>query len=495
MKVRSSAASTRRCLMAAQASTPRTTRERGLLVAACVSITLLGTVPATPVSACPDGSYAVDGAPLFPGDPGGSRVIVIDGTSIAIGSPALEAGGPGLRATSCDPARVRLRRTAKGGFRVRASWRACGGVERVRFRALIEADRTMSGVIRGRKFKRPFVAHPCADAASCAKPCTDNDDCAETQWCAKTKGDCEGEGVCTEIPGAICLALFEPVCGCDGFTYGNECLTPFERVNVRHDGRCDDACASSEECPAGSLCILPEGNCTPPDGTYDVMLTSRSSVRSGAVALVETVGDDFDIRIELDTFDSILLHATPQPDGSFGLQGYRIQGFDAYVGTSGTGTVELVGGTRRITATLSDYFTTLDLVLERPLEGMPIPWSGPYDFAFDPSPSGCECSSVATLALAVAPDGTATLTGGVDGHGDALGTFTVGSCIVSPFGQVDCVGHYEPRDEDDGWITSHIVLHGTLAKYGALGAGRYLRGLPPSLFRTGSWSARTGDGQ
>jgi hypothetical protein len=131
--------------------------------------------------------------------------------------------------------------------------------------------------------------------------------------------------------------------------------------------------------------------------------------------------------------------------------------------------------------------------MERPLAGMPIPWSGVYTFAFDQSPSGCECSSAATLGLTVAPDGTATLSAGVDGGPDALGVFDAGTCIVSPLGRVDCVGHYEPLEEGEGWLTSDIALHGALGKDGALGTGRYLRGLPPSPFLQGAWSVQAED--
>lgn len=35
-----------------------------------------------------------------------------------------------------------------------------------------------------------------------------------------------------------CVQVYEPVCGCDGRTYGNACLAGVAGVTVIHDGTC-----------------------------------------------------------------------------------------------------------------------------------------------------------------------------------------------------------------------------------------------------------------
>jgi hypothetical protein len=73
----------------------------------------------------------------------------------------------------------------------------------------------------------------------CKSNCTTNAQCKTAgQYCSKPTGHCKGEGLCATKP-QVCTDIFDPVCGCDGKTYGNSCEAAAAGVNLTHLGVCE----------------------------------------------------------------------------------------------------------------------------------------------------------------------------------------------------------------------------------------------------------------
>lgn len=78
-----------------------------------------------------------------------------------------------------------------------------------------------------------FLVLPSSACSGDSGPCSDNGDCRDGEYCQKAVGDCDGVGVCAEIP-IFCLDDYVPVCGCDGAVYPNACYAAAFGVNVAH---------------------------------------------------------------------------------------------------------------------------------------------------------------------------------------------------------------------------------------------------------------------
>jgi hypothetical protein len=89
--------------------------------------------------------------------------------------------------------------------------------------------------------------------------------CDPGEFCDLPPKMCEGadlQGHCVALPDA-CPAHVEPVCGCDGVSYPNNCERVKAGAQLHHFGPCHVACdpTASTSCGDNAVCLSPPGHC------------------------------------------------------------------------------------------------------------------------------------------------------------------------------------------------------------------------------------------
>lgn len=83
--------------------------------------------------------------------------------------------------------------------------------------------------------------------------------CGEGKTCDLAGCAAEGYVTCIPTPGD-CGSEEAPVCGCNGVTYGNDCLRVKSGFALDHAGACEGEafgnCSATEPCPEGQVCDL-----------------------------------------------------------------------------------------------------------------------------------------------------------------------------------------------------------------------------------------------
>lgn len=114
--------------------------------------------------------------------------------------------------------------------------------------------------------------------------------CDDGEFCQFPIGSCEiqdRQGVCEVIPPA-CPDVFDPVCGCDGLTYGNSCEAQAVGVSLAHVGACDSTFVNWENGHVHPLELTPDGArllaVNTPDNRLEVFdVSSGAPVHVGSV--------------------------------------------------------------------------------------------------------------------------------------------------------------------------------------------------------------------
>jgi len=148
----------------------------------------------------------------------------------------------------CEDEPIVCRATQCGGF---AGLPCPAGLECIDY-PFDDCDNEHGGADCGGVCVEPTVRH-CGGFAGLT--CDDDEFCA---YAAEDNcGFADATGVCTPRPEA-CIALYDPVCGCNGQTYSNSCYAASAGVSVKTPGECSSVNACDT---AGGVCLTSAVDC------------------------------------------------------------------------------------------------------------------------------------------------------------------------------------------------------------------------------------------
>lgn len=245
----------------------------------------------------------------------------------------------------------------------------------------------------------------------------------------------------------------------------------------------------------------------PPIDVFDFLGVYDASFETEQI-IAEVYSDEGEIGVALffDGHTSVGLQGAPHGDGHVSLEGEGRLEDDIVFFAHGTATFIENATTQRVQGAIRrekmQFGIEGHFVLERPVQRMASRYDGAYRFTFDPSPSGCGCTTTAVFALSADDKGIGTILAAadeLDTSDSRQGAFDPYYCLVTATGRLRCVLGYETtRAPVPGELPAGprfpVTLTGLLTAdgQGFAGHGRTEAPIfPTAYFLGGLWTAAT----